>query len=115
MPRSPRPPSTASATMRCSPPCALFRPISRRPSPPSLRPVGTTIRRFVPILDWLPRYSRADVAGDLLGGITVAALLIPQGMAYAQIAGLPPVTGLYASTVPILAYVVFGRARILGV
>jgi SulP family sulfate permease len=73
------------------------------------------IKELVPILEWLPRYRRTDMGGDVVGGVTVAALLIPQGMAYAQIAGLPPVTGLYASTVPILAYVVFGKARILGV
>lgn len=73
------------------------------------------LRRHVPILEWLPRYERADLPGDVIGGVTVAALLIPQGMAYAQIAGVPPEIGLYASTLPILAYVVFGRARILGV
>ena len=72
--------------------------------------MGRGLRHYVPILEWLPRYNRADLPGDLIGGITVAALLIPQGMAYAQIAGLPPVTGLYASTVPILAYVVLARS-----
>ena len=51
---------------------------------------------------------------DLTAGITVAALLVPQGMAYAELAGLPAVNGLYASFVPILAYALFGSSRQLA-
>ncbi len=51
---------------------------------------------------------------DLAAGITVAALLVPQGMAYAELAGLPAVNGLYASFVPILAYALFGSSRQLA-
>lgn len=71
--------------------------------------------RVFPILEWLPGYRRADLTGDLVAGITGAAILIPQSMAYATIAGLPPVVGLYASVVPLLVYAVLGRSAPLGV
>lgn len=66
------------------------------------------------MLDWLPHYRRADLPGDLVAGITGAAVLVPQSMAYAQIAHLPPVVGLYASVVPLLVYAVLGRIPQLG-
>lgn len=72
-------------------------------------------RRPFPILDWLPAYRRAYVRGDLTGGLTTGIMLIPQGMAYALIAGLPAVYGLYASLVPPIAYAVFGTSRRLAV
>jgi len=52
---------------------------------------------------------------DATAGLTVAVMLIPQGMAYAMLAGLPPVTGLYASTLPLIAYAIFGSSRQLAV
>jgi sulfate permease, SulP family len=64
---------------------------------------------------WLRRYDRRDLAGDLTAGLTVAVMLVPQGMAYALLAGMPPVTGLYASTVPIVAYALIGSSRALAV
>ncbi len=67
------------------------------------------------VLEWLPGYRRADLGGDVVAGLTGAAILVPQGMAYAQIAGLPPVVGLYASVLPLLAYALLGRSRQLGV
>ena len=67
------------------------------------------------MLEWLPRYRRADLPGDLVAGLTGAAILVPQSMAYAQIAQLPPVVGLYASVVPLIVYAVFGRSRQLSV
>jgi SulP family sulfate permease len=71
-------------------------------------------RRLFPVFEWLPGYGRGTFAADLAAGLTVGAVLIPQGMAYALVAGLPPVAGLYASVFPILAYVVFGRSRQLA-
>ena len=56
----------------------------------------------------------ADFAGDLTAGITVGAMLIPQGMAYALLAGLPPQVGLYASMLPLVVYAMLGRSRQLG-
>lgn len=73
------------------------------------------IKSFLPILDWLPQYKKSQLQGDLYAGLTVGVLLIPQGMAYALIAGLPPVYGLYASLVPQLVYAVFGTSRQLSV
>jgi SulP family sulfate permease len=72
-------------------------------------------RRWFPVLEWLPRYKRADLSGDLVAGLTGAAILVPQSMAYATIARLPPVVGLYASVVPLVVYAVFGRSRQLSV
>jgi SulP family sulfate permease len=67
------------------------------------------------VLEWLPGYRRADLRGDAIAGLTGAAILVPQGMAYARIAGLPPIVGLYASVLPLLAYALLGRSRQLGV
>ncbi|HSJ23718.1 MAG TPA: solute carrier family 26 protein [Longimicrobiales bacterium] len=73
------------------------------------------LERWIPAAGWLRRYSRQDVAGDLAAGVTVAVMLVPQGMAYAMLAGLPPVVGLYASTVPLVLYALFGSSRQLAV
>jgi sulfate permease, SulP family len=73
------------------------------------------LARFVPILSWAPRYRRSDLRSDLGAGVTVAAMLVPQAMAYALLAGLPPEVGLYAATLPVLAYAVFGTSRQLAV
>jgi sulfate permease, SulP family len=73
------------------------------------------LARFVPILSWAPRYRRSDLRSDLGAGVTVAAMLVPQAMAYALLAGLPPEVGLYAATLPVLAYAAFGTSRQLAV
>ncbi len=62
------------------------------------------------MLDWLRHYRRADLPGDVGAGIIVAMMMIPQGMAYALVAGLPPVAGLYASIAPPLLYALFGTS-----
>ena len=64
---------------------------------------------------WLRRYDRRDLPADLIAGLTVAVMLVPQGMAYALLAGMPPVAGLYASTVPLVAYALVGSSRALAV
>lgn len=74
-----------------------------------------SIHKWVPILQWLPSYEKANLRGDLSAGMTVAVMLIPQGMAYAVLAGLPPVYGLYASILPLLLYSIFGTSRQLAV
>ena len=73
------------------------------------------LKRTVPAFEWLLGYRRDDLKGDLSAGLIVAIMLIPQGMAYAMLAGLPPVMGLYASTVPLLVYALFGSCRHLAV
>ena len=72
------------------------------------------LSRSLPILQWGRRYDRADLRGDLVAGITVSALLVPQGLAYALLAGLPPQVGLYASIVPVLVYAALGTSRQLA-
>ena len=73
------------------------------------------LKRYFPIFDWLPRYQKQWLSGDLSAGITVGIMLIPQGMAYAMIAGLPPVFGLYAALVPQIVYALMGTSRQLAV
>ena len=73
------------------------------------------IKSIVPILDWFPNYKKDWLKGDIGAGLTVGVMLIPQGMAYATIAGLPAVYGLYASIIPILIYAIFGTSRQLAV
>ncbi|MEX2435254.1 MAG: solute carrier family 26 protein, partial [Balneolaceae bacterium] len=73
------------------------------------------ITRFFPIVDTLRNYDRNKLSGDLRAGITVAIMLVPQGMAYAILAGMPPVYGLYASIIPLLIYAIFGTSRQLAV
>lgn len=73
------------------------------------------IKRLFPILEWLPEYNRSKFYGDLSAGLTVGVMLIPQGMAYAMIAGLPPIFGLYAAFIPQLVYAFMGTSGKLGV
>lgn len=73
------------------------------------------LHRFAPITAWAPRYDRRDLRSDLGAGLTIGAMLVPQGMAYALLAGLPPEVGLYASIVPVLLYAIFGTSRQLAV
>ena len=73
------------------------------------------LKRYFPILQWLPNYKKDYLSGDIAAGLTVGVMLIPQGMAYAIIADLPPVFGLYAALVPQLVYAVLGTSRQLAV
>lgn len=73
------------------------------------------LKQFFPISEWLPKYNGDLLKSDLSAGITVGVMLIPQGMAYAMLAGLPPIYGLYASTVPLIIYAVLGTSRQLAV
>ena len=75
----------------------------------------STFERLLPILGWTRRYQRDDVRSDLAAGLTVGAMLVPQAMAYALLAGLPPEVGLYAATVPVVVYALFGTSRQLAV
>ena len=73
------------------------------------------IKRIVPMADWLPRYAKSDLPGDIIAGGIVAVMLVPQAMAYAMLAGLPPQVGLYASILPLVAYSALGSSRALAV
>ncbi|MFT4541393.1 MAG: SulP family sulfate permease [Planctomycetota bacterium] len=72
-------------------------------------------KRLVPALGWLRSYRRVDLAADVLAGSIVAVLLVPQAMAYALVAGLPPQAGLYASLAPLVIYALLGTSRYLAV
>ncbi|MBK8968890.1 MAG: solute carrier family 26 protein [Saprospiraceae bacterium] len=73
------------------------------------------IKQYLPALSWLPNYRKNWLTGDLSAGLTVGVMLIPQGMAYAMLAGLPPIHGLYAATIPLVLYALFGSSRQLAV
>ncbi|MAW94540.1 MULTISPECIES: SulP family inorganic anion transporter [unclassified Leeuwenhoekiella] len=73
------------------------------------------MKAYFPILNWLPRYKRTYLSGDISAGLTVGIMLIPQGMAYAMIAGLPPVYGLYAALIPQIIYAIMGTSRQIAI
>ncbi|PWH11413.1 sodium-independent anion transporter [Bacteroidetes bacterium SCGC AAA795-G10] len=73
------------------------------------------MKKYLPILNWLPDYKGSTFKSDFIAGITVSVLLIPQGMAYALIAGLPPIYGLYAALSPQIIYAILGTSRQLAV
>lgn len=72
-------------------------------------------KRYIVITTWLPNYPKSFLKGDITAGLTVGIMLIPQGMAYAIIAGLEPIYGLYAAIVPCLVYAILGSSRQLAV
>ena len=73
------------------------------------------VRRFIPIVSWLPHYEKASLARDAIAGLTIWGLLIPEMIAYASLAGLPPQAGLYTLLASLLLYAVFGTSRHLVV
>lgn len=73
------------------------------------------LKQYFPILDWGKTYGRASLTNDLIAAMVVTLMLIPQSLAYAMLAGLPPQVGLYASILPLIAYTIFGTSRTLAV
>ncbi|NIJ46213.1 SulP family sulfate permease [Wenyingzhuangia heitensis] len=74
------------------------------------------MKKWIPILEWLPKYNiKESLKADVLGGFTVGVVLIPQGIAYALIAGLPPIYGLYTALLPQLMYLIFGTSQRVAV
>ncbi|MBW0148379.1 SulP family inorganic anion transporter [Marinobacter arenosus] len=73
------------------------------------------IKRYLPVLNWLPSYGRSQATSDLVAAVIVTVMLIPQSLAYALLAGLPAQVGLYASILPLIVYAVFGTSRTLSV
>ncbi|KAM6545524.1 hypothetical protein CsatB_026260 [Cannabis sativa] len=80
-----------------------------------VRRVVLGLQYFVPILEWAPRYTFSFFKADLVSGITIASLAVPQGISYANLANLPPILGLYSSFVPPLIYAMLGTSRDLAV
>lgn len=73
------------------------------------------LKSYFPILDWVRRYNQQTLTSDLVAAVIVTIMLIPQSLAYALLAGLPPEVGLYASILPLLAYAIFGTSSALAV
>jgi len=74
-----------------------------------------TLPKYLPILDWGRRYNRDALSNDMIAAVIVTIMLIPQSLAYALLAGLPPEAGIYASIAPIVLYAIFGTSRALAV
>ncbi|EHK52522.1 SulP family inorganic anion transporter [Allomesorhizobium alhagi] len=73
------------------------------------------LARYLPILEWGRQYGSSTLTNDLVAAVIVTIMLIPQSLAYAMLAGLPPEVGLYASILPLVAYAIFGTSRTLAV
>ena len=77
--------------------------------------VSGRLKSLLPVLDWLPGYNKAWLRPDIIAGLTIMALLVPEGMAYAQLAGVPPETAFYAAPAGLILYAIFGTSRQLVV
>ncbi|KAK7314497.1 hypothetical protein VNO77_33022 [Canavalia gladiata] len=80
-----------------------------------LRRVIKGVQYFIPIFEWLPNYTLRLFISDLIAGLTISSLAIPQGISYAKLADLPPLIGLYSSFVPPIVYAFFGSSRHMAV
>ena len=98
----------APMTSEEGPPPAAYRP---NRSPFRARPQEPLLKRAVPVSAEIPSYRPHTARRDLLAGLTVAALALPSGMAYAEVAGLSPVNGLYALLLPTVLYTFLGSSR----
>ncbi|KAJ0974092.1 hypothetical protein J5N97_016057 [Dioscorea zingiberensis] len=90
-------------------------PLRQFKNQPPLKKLLNGLQYFIPILSWAPKYTLDLFKSDLIAGITIASLAIPQGISYAKLANLPPVLGLYSSFVPPLVYAMMGSSKDLAV
>uniref|UniRef100_A0A1I7UXI1 Sulfate_transp domain-containing protein n=1 Tax=Caenorhabditis tropicalis TaxID=1561998 RepID=A0A1I7UXI1_9PELO len=82
----------------------------------SSSPFRKKIQQYIPILEWLPNYKwKEHLHGDIIAGLTVGIMHVPQGMAYASLAGVPPVYGMYSSFFASTIYMFFGTARHISI
>src|SRR5215475_10534301 len=82
---------------------------------PSSRRLASIAQRLLPVLGWLPAYRRAWLLPDILAGLAVWAVMVPEGMAYSSIVGVPPIMGLYTIVPPLIVYALLGTSRLLVV
>ncbi|XP_021821889.1 sulfate transporter 3.1-like isoform X1 [Prunus avium] len=90
-------------------------PLRQFKNQPASRKLVLGLQYFFPIFEWGPRYTLDFLKSDLISGITIASLAIPQGISYAKLANLPPILGLYSSFIPPLVYAMMGSSRDLAV
>ncbi|XP_050366993.1 sulfate transporter 3.1-like [Argentina anserina] len=90
-------------------------PLRQFKNQPASRKLVLGIQYVFPIFEWAPRYTLDFLKSDLISGITIASLAIPQGISYAKLANLPPILGLYSSFIPPLVYAMMGSSRDLAV
>ncbi|MED6144155.1 Sulfate transporter 3.1, partial [Stylosanthes scabra] len=90
-------------------------PLRRFKNQPPSRRLILGLQYFFPIFEWGPNYTFQFLKSDLIAGITIASLAIPQGISYAKLANLPPILGLYSSFIPPLIYAMMGSSRDLAV
>lgn len=90
-------------------------PLRQFKNQPTSRKLVLGLQYVLPIFEWGPRYTLEFLKSDLVSGITIASLAIPQGISYAKLANLPPILGLYSSFIPPLVYAMMGSSRDLAV
>jgi sulfate permease, SulP family len=90
-------------------------PIQEKPAMPTSARPASIAQRLLPVLGWLPGYRRDWLLPDVLAGLAVWAVMVPEGMAYAGIVGVPPIMGLYTIVPPLVAYALLGTSRLLVV
>ncbi|KAF3613167.1 Sulfate transporter 3.1 [Capsicum annuum] len=90
-------------------------PFRKFKNQPLSKKISLCFQYFVPILDWAPRYTFQLFKADVIAGITIASLAVPQGISYAGLANLPPVIGLYSSFVPPMIYAMLGSSKHLAI
>jgi sulfate permease, SulP family len=89
--------------------------IQEKPAMPIAARPAFIAQRLLPVLSWLPGYRRDWLLPDVLAGLAVWAVMVPEGMAYAGIVGVPPIMGLYTLVPPLIAYALLGTSRLLVV
>ena len=104
-------PDPGPAPQSTPPPTEAYEVYGDRPDPFRPDRPPPLLHRAVPVLGAVARYRAGGVRRDLLAGVTVAAVALPAGMAYAEVAGLSPVVGLYALLLPAIAYALLGSSR----
>ena len=90
-------------------------PIQRNPTMPRAARQTSVIKRHLPILGWIRAYRREWLLPDFLAGLALWAVMVPEGMAYAGIVGVPPIMGLYTIVPPLIGYALLGTSRLLVV
>lgn len=77
--------------------------------------IRTRLPYYIPCLSWMPSYPRSNLLGDIVAGLSIGTMLVPQGLTYAALANLPPIYGLYTAFFPLLVYVLLGSSKHLSV